>query len=418
VRLGGTWCDDCFQCGGCCDCEEIVLPANVQGSVNANDYLQLRNFADQGNNIRILGWNLRRPETWSGVTWCDSEENKRIIAINLSGLGLTGRLNLSGMTRLETAVVRNNQLTGIDVSGCTSLRILRASWNQLTEITTFDGLFHLFWVDVSYNNLDLSDPDMRAILERYRTLIEGNEGEFYDRPQHDGKLSGSLIEEILRNEEIVRIALDCGRIISIDPDSITEVIGTINLNIDVRAADKTEGEAGIPENAIFIRPAHHGQFGLELTFDISAEDLAEAGLNADTVRLFHVDDDGSVTEEGRIISRNADGSVTIGITHASYYVMSAERPCFCGECTLCGIIEELYRLGFVTEGEAISINDAIEILKWLVELPNEIDGNDNAFNAARITGEDKPTINDAIEILKWLVGLDSDVLDELYGKKA
>jgi hypothetical protein len=53
--------------------------------------------------------------------------------------------------------------------------------------------------------------------------------------------------------------------------------------------------------------------------------LAEAGLNGNTVRLFHISTDSTVTEHDRI-RRNNDGSVTISISSASRYVLSESTP--------------------------------------------------------------------------------------------
>jgi uncharacterized repeat protein (TIGR02543 family) len=54
---------------------------------------------------------------------------------------------------------------------------------------------------------------------------------------------------------------------------------------------------------------------------------------------------------------------------------------------------------------AVTINDALEILKFLAKLPSEIDDCELAFRAACIIGAEKPTICDALEILKFLAKL-------------
>jgi hypothetical protein len=62
------------------------------------------------------------------------------------------------------------------------------------------------------------------------------------------------------------------------------------------------------------------------------------------------------------------------------------------------------------------VNDALEILKWIVGLDNTITGNNNALIAARIAEAgtaNNPGVNDALEILKFVVGLGS-MLDEHY----
>jgi hypothetical protein len=67
----------------------------------------------------------------------------------------------------------------------------------------------------------------------------------------------------------------------------------------------------------------------------------------------------------------------------------------------------LYRPGDVTGTGNIEIGDVLEILKYLAGLPNILENNANAFNAALITGADVPVIEDALEILKYLANLPS-----------
>jgi hypothetical protein len=193
-------------------------------------------------------------------------------------------------------------------------------------------------------------------------------------------------------------------VITIDPQRITDPATNVNVNINIEITDPDDKIEGMPGNSILIQPEHHGEFGLEISFDISAEDLAGAGLNSDNVRLFHVDDNGVVTEEGRVV-RNADGSVTIGITHASYWVLSDEIPEF--------VREILIRLGFVLDGETFGISDAVEILKWVVKLDSEIEEGTIAWDNARVTGGQEPSIADAVEILKWVVKLEG-VLSDIW----
>jgi hypothetical protein len=72
-----------------------------------------------------------------------------------------------------------------------------------------------------------------------------------------------------------------------------------------------------------IKPAAHGEFGFELSFTITAEELAESGLTANAAALFYVSDDGNISDCPKVIV-NEDGSVTIAISKASYYYLSGE----------------------------------------------------------------------------------------------
>ena len=65
----------------------------------------------------------------------------------------------------------------------------------------------------------------------------------------------------------------------------------------------------------------------------------------------------------------------------------------------------IHGLGRITGTSSITINDALEILKYLAGLPSAIAPNNDSWNAALITGGSVPTIADALEILKKLANL-------------
>ena len=141
--------------------------------------------------------------------------------------------------------------------------------------------------------------------------------------------TGSVITEhaldlIKDSEKVVEIELESGLVITIDPETITDNAQAIDLNIDIEITSTGNQIEGIPANSIVISPAASGEFGFEIGFTISASELQEAGLRGNSARLWHIKD-GVVTEEGKI-TRNQDGSVTIGISRASYYVLSRNHP--------------------------------------------------------------------------------------------
>jgi hypothetical protein len=101
-------------------------------------------------------------------------------------------------------------------------------------------------------------------------------------------------------------------------------------------------------------------------------------------------------------------------------VCNPDPDCECKNCSDCGFLGGPRGFGRVTGGSAVVVDDAIEILKWIVGLPNQINpqGNVNAdaMAAAVIVtpGAAQPSVDDAIDILKWLVGLPS-VLRDTHG---
>ena len=127
--------------------------------------------------------------------------------------------------------------------------------------------------------------------------------------------------------KVLEIELPNGLIISIDPKTITDYAVSINLDIGLTVTDTATTVSGvqIPLNSIILSPSARGDFGFSISIYISAQMLADAGLTSDNVRLFHVSSNGSVIELDNVI-RNNDGSVTVIITHASWYVLSNTAP--------------------------------------------------------------------------------------------
>jgi hypothetical protein len=83
-------------------------------------------------------------------------------------------------------------------------------------------------------------------------------------------------------------------------------------------------------------------------------------------------------------------------------------PKFCKrEC--CGGV---YGLGNITGGDIPSIADALQVLRYLVKLPNLIDTDENARIAAGFH-DSQITISPALDIMRFVVGLPSE-LDRFY----
>jgi len=140
-------------------------------------------------------------------------------------------------------------------------------------------------------------------------------------------ISEETLQIIRESGRDLEIELPNGLVIRIDSNSIANNATALNLNIDVEITgqDTIVYDVQFPANSIVIAPSAHGEFGLTISFDISARKLAEAGLDANNVQLFYINTEGVVTEAG-IIKLNDDGSVTITISHASLYLLSEEEP--------------------------------------------------------------------------------------------
>ena len=73
------------------------------------------------------------PETWQFVAWND-ETPKQLIRVGLLNNKITGDASFAGLTRLYRIWCYNNTLTKLDLTNCTALEELQASFNRLTQI--------------------------------------------------------------------------------------------------------------------------------------------------------------------------------------------------------------------------------------------------------------------------------------------
>jgi hypothetical protein len=139
-------------------------------------------------------------------------------------------------------------------------------------------------------------------------------------------MSASSLKAIRESEMPLTVILPNGLRIVIDPELITDDARDLDLNIDISIATGGEDIAGvsIPANAIIIAPSAHGAFGFTISFDIMSDVLANAGITAENAKKFHVAADGTVTDMSDYITVNSDGSITVHISHASAFYLTAD----------------------------------------------------------------------------------------------
>ncbi|MCL2671012.1 MAG: leucine-rich repeat domain-containing protein [Clostridiales bacterium] len=93
------------------------------------------------------------PEEWQqNVAWSWDTVNKRVTTLHLWSTGLTGVLNISGLSALEELSCNDNQLTELNLSGLPALEWLYCNRNRLTELN-LSGLPSLRELDCAYNQL-------------------------------------------------------------------------------------------------------------------------------------------------------------------------------------------------------------------------------------------------------------------------
>jgi len=166
----------------------------------------------------------------------------------------------------------------------------------------------------------IPEDSVASVLQSESPFIKLSEGD-------STTISASSLQEIRESGKVLEIELPNGLVIRIDGATITDNAVSLNIYVEITITDiaTVVNDVQLPANSIIIAPSTHGEFGFTKSFDISAEKLAEAGLNGENVRLFHISADGTVTEQGSV-RLNDDGSVTISISHASQYLLAEIAP--------------------------------------------------------------------------------------------
>jgi len=176
--------------------------------------------------------------------------------------------------------------------------------------------------------------DTEALVDEFRQAIQAGQIPTIDLTQAGSVtvISAEVFHEIARLGVDVLVVLPNGYTFKIIASSITGNVGAFDLNIEVIIQHEIVqhitaggGVVDVSANSIILKPNFHGEFGFELVFYVTAEQLAEAGITPETVGLFHVCAIGNVTDKGQPTSHD-DGSISFSKTHASFYVLSSEIP--------------------------------------------------------------------------------------------
>jgi hypothetical protein len=131
----------------------------------------------------------------------------------------------------------------------------------------------------------------------------------------------------------VVVVLPSGFTFTIIAASISADVGAFDLNIVVyvehTVAQHTTlggGLVDVPSNSLVFKPNFHGDFGFDLVFNVTAEQLEHVGIDGATAKHFHVCAVGNVTEQAQPTYNAGDGSIDIIFSHASFHVLSNEEP--------------------------------------------------------------------------------------------
>ena len=154
-----------------------TLASATDPTYNANDIAKLTAFANQGDNLAQLDWDLSDPSSWDYVTWTIVDDEYRLERFTAYEKNLTGDLDLSDCSALEYLFCRNNKLASLDLSNCVVLEELHCNNNKLTslnltncskmiligarinQLTELDvtGMTSLIGLDISRNDINADE---------------------------------------------------------------------------------------------------------------------------------------------------------------------------------------------------------------------------------------------------------------------
>ena len=125
-------------------------------ALDSEEQAYLYDFFTQEENqllLEVEGWDIEDADTWSGILW--NMEGK-VVSMDLSYLHLSGWLDVSVFTALESLNVDGNNISMLALSGCESLSNLSCSYNNLTMLGVKD-CENLVNLSCSFNRLDTLD---------------------------------------------------------------------------------------------------------------------------------------------------------------------------------------------------------------------------------------------------------------------
>jgi len=125
----------------------------------------LKAFAQTGENLTALGWDLDAPMTWEGITW-GGETQAHVTEINLYYKELSGTLDLSDFSELERLDISGCGIEQLVLDGCNSLAELYCPNNELTEIDFAHLPLVAFDCTGNYLNIEAQREQFDTLQER------------------------------------------------------------------------------------------------------------------------------------------------------------------------------------------------------------------------------------------------------------
>ena len=162
------------------------------------------------------------------------------------------------------------------------------------------------------------EPVKVVTEDTVKEALKADEPVVYIEPEK-ASVKEDAIGEIAKSDKPVTFEAE-EYAVTIDPALITEV-KAINLAMDIAVG--AENGIDVPANVITIVPAQKGDFGMTLSVTIPAAKVAD--LDVESIKVYYVSDDGEITLLEDVVTVNADGSISVAISHASAYVITDEE---------------------------------------------------------------------------------------------
>lgn len=154
-------------------------PVKAPSGYSSVDYNKMAAFLEKtdGNGVKngrklSSSYSSSDPSTWDGVAFT-SKTPKKIVCFTAVDVPLVGELDLSGLTALETVMLRWNAVTRADFSGCSALKKLTLG-NNLLESINISGCHEIFYLQLGSNSLgsvDLTECPKLKFLYLFDNLL-------------------------------------------------------------------------------------------------------------------------------------------------------------------------------------------------------------------------------------------------------
>ena len=222
--------------------------AGAAGDYNASDVAVINAIIDDNG----LGWTLAPadgssiPSDWTGVEWSTAATGKRVVELDLYFEGLSGKLDVSGLTDLEYLNCNINGLTALDVSKNTKLKELDIVVNSLStlDVSKNVNLESLYCASNSLSTLDVSKNVNLEFLDcSYNDLTALDVSKNTKLTDFDCSDNGIASLDVSKNTSLVTLDCSYNTLAMIDVSKNVLIIALDCSNNDLAALDVSKNTA-------------------------------------------------------------------------------------------------------------------------------------------------------------------------------